>query len=209
MDDNRFDHLTRSIARTSNRRGFIKGILALVGITGAGAALRASEVDGARRGFSGPTWPESPTTAPTAIPTQTFTQVATSTSTATTFVPTPVSQGGFCVAQPDDNWGKCREGLECCDGLCGHPRDVAGSCTSHLHCCTRFCASDGTCAEFVLSPTPTTIPEGEPCTVPGPLCATGLMCCLGICSFVLPRGSPCDDSSQCCSGVCNDDGLCR
>src|SRR5262245_1585574 len=62
MGDRQFDSLVRSLAEIRNRRSVLKGILGVGASIGAASAM-VREVDAARRGFSGPTFP-TPTPAP-------------------------------------------------------------------------------------------------------------------------------------------------
>lgn len=64
MDDRRLTTLVQSLGRMRNRRTVLKGLFG-VGASATAAYGMAGKTDAARRGFSGPKFPEFPTPTPT------------------------------------------------------------------------------------------------------------------------------------------------
>jgi hypothetical protein len=86
MDDQRFDSIARELASSSSRRRALKGFLGIGAVTVAGLA-GYGHTDAARRGFSGPSLPLTPT-------------------------PVCVADGNTCPADPADP-SQCCSGY-CC-----------------------------------------------------------------------------------------------
>ena len=120
MDDRRFDQMTRSLAKATSRRGFVRGLLGVAG--GAGVvALRGHEADAARRGFSGP-----------CIPAGSF--CAANAQCCTNFCMANIGPGGTCAICDATICGD----FVCTDlqwdprncGSCGHDCGSGGSCNA-------------------------------------------------------------------------------
>lgn len=63
MDDRQFDRLTRAIGSGGSRRTLLKGLLGGAGVIGLVEIMTGSG-DAARRGFTGPKLPDTPTVIP-------------------------------------------------------------------------------------------------------------------------------------------------
>jgi hypothetical protein len=181
MDGQRFDHLTRSIALASSRRGFIKGLLGFAAAsTVTGALIDVSE--GARRG-STPSLPPAPplptlppTPAPTAMPTCGSGQVLCS---------------GVCCA------GACTAAGSCCASgstVCG-----SDCCAPGAQCCDGACCN-GTCyGEELCCPSSGTVCGANCCDTASQLCCDGV-CVTGTCC----SQKTCGDYQGRCDGVLDD-----
>lgn len=208
MDDHRFDQLTRSIAQASNRRAFIKGLLALSGILGSAAALRKHDVEAARRGFSGPTWP-TPTPTPPPCPAgqvrcggacvDTLTDLANCGGCGIACGAGSTCQGGSCAAcKPDIS--VCSAGSECCSGYCA----VYGASGNQCETCSYTLCSGYECAD-------TNVNDFH-CGTCGNACTGGTHCWDGQCSNCIPHQYPgCAVNSDCCnpSDYCHSSGSCQ
>lgn len=196
MDGHRFDQLTRSIARASNRRGFIKGILGLSGIAVSAAALREREVDAARRGFTGPTLP-SPTPTPVPCPAgqircagacvDTLTDPANCGGCGISCGAGNICQGGSCVAcRPDIS--SCSAGSQCCSGYCA----IYGASGNQCESCAGTLCSGFECSNLMT--------DDFNCGVCGNRCAAGSYCWDGVCrtDCFPPYIGGCATNAQCC-----------
>ena len=150
MDDQQFDRLTRAIGAGASRRTLFKGVFG-VGAVVALVELLTDSGDAARRGFDGPSLPNTPTPpAPTPTPRP----------------PTPTaSAGGGCPCQP--GWLCINDGcvLQCdtvddCAGFanvdCVDVPELGGLCLSPLEDGTcsvlEDCAYSNVCFEGICRP---------------------------------------------------------
>jgi hypothetical protein len=65
VDDRQFDRLTRAIGSGASRRTLLKGLIGAGGVIGL-VEIMTGAGDAARRGFTGPTLPDTPVPTPTA-----------------------------------------------------------------------------------------------------------------------------------------------
>lgn len=108
MDDRQFGSLVRLLATSRNRRSALKGVF------GIGASIvvtreLSGDVDAARRGFSGPTFPQLPTPTPEPCVDGTAKCVIPEGGTSIriceqgTWQTYPCVNGQICISYPDTN----------------------------------------------------------------------------------------------------------
>ena len=205
MDDRRFDNLVKSIATTASRRTVLRGVLGVAASAAGVTALRGSDTDAARRGFSGPTFP---TPRPTATPTPSCGAGQ-----------TPCGSGCVDTATDPANCGGC--GIACgAGGICQAGSCVACSpdysgCSQGAECCSGFCMQYGAsgnncepceytlCSGFECSNTDR---DDNHCGGCGNACAPGLHCWDAVCQQCYPPYiGGCTSNAQCC----DPDAYCR
>ncbi len=190
MDGRRFDSFAKSLARSSNRRGVLKGLFGLGGVAAVGGRFSRTGVDAARR--------STPTPKPVTCP----------------GLQQPI--GGACACPGDmAQCGSdcCRAGAECCDGAC-----CDGHCYGEELCCasTSWCDPTGECcpAGTVCRGSYGCLPENDGACGNDDHCPAGFTCCgdeccaSGFCSQegccalgVCGSGCLSDQNQECCGGV--------
>lgn len=188
MDDRRFDALTKALAKGSNRRSVLKGLLGLGGAALTGEVLRQGAAEAARR----------PTPAPTPVkcPGHQF----------------PCDDGCCC---PDGETG-C--GPACCQDIKFSPPDHRYSECCDNQCCFGACYGEELCCPTNLrggneNPQP---PSHRICeTVDGAVCCPyDRVCCLvdGCCDTICSGGAGgadfCCPADDICAGGSSSDDLC-
>ena len=104
----------------------------------------------------------------------------------------------------------CSGSNDCCSGFCSggscaEPTNTCvnpDACSDVSDCCGDFSCSEGLCVKpDVACVNPDVCSGGGCCGV--------LVCGIdAICIDCYDRGDRCSDNSQCCNGVCNDEGVC-
>ena len=141
MDDRQFDRLTRAIGSGASRRALLKGLIGAGGVIGLVEIMTGSG-DAARRGFTGPTLPDTPTPP-----------IPTPTAPAAGGCPCPpgwlcVNNG--CVTQCATVADCARfSTVDCVDvpdlgKLCLSPL-MEGSCSVHADCGYSYVCLEGNC----------------------------------------------------------------
>ncbi len=147
MNDNRFDRIAKTLGQAASRRTVLKALLGVGSLGAAGTVLHST--DAARRGYSGPTFPEPTEPASESDP----------------LVPEPCSgitcNDGCCDRVCDMHGNCCPPASIVCDGECC-PKQQTECCLGV--CCQGTCYDGVLCCPLGMGP----CPSGGCCDILGP-----------------------------------------